>query len=269
MAYSQGGYIPSTFDDIMARLIIRVNEQFGTSYTAQTFVGTNFYKCFYPLVQEVISAKADFSEAYEKLADYIRDTNSVLNVNKTPDDALISTFKEAGYVLSLEKNTLENAGTIAACVDVDGEAEDYPAKKAEILELLKENTVAGMYFKGSERGLRTLTNGQDMEFAFALPVRSNMDLKLTLTLSGDTNILVDSESEIKDKLLSNLAEMYALGRKFEPARYFTVSRDCPYAAAVLLEYKKDGEESWSSGVYQSDYTDLFVFDKNNIEVVLK
>ncbi len=269
MAYYQGGYVPSGFNDILARLIARVNEQFGTSYTEQTFVGTNFYKCFYPLIQEVISAEADFAEAYEKLADYIRDTNSVLNVSKTPDDALISAFKEAGYVLSLEKNTLDNAGTIAACVDVDGDAEDYPAKKAEILELLKENTVAGMYFKGSERGFRTLTNGQDMEFAFALPLRSNMALKLTLTLSGDTNILVESEDEIKNKLLKNLADMYSLGRKFEPARYFTISRDCPYAAAVLLEYKKDGEESWSSGVYQSDYTDLFVFDKNNIEVVLK
>lgn len=269
MAYYQGGYVPSGFNDILARLIARVNEQFGTSYTEQTFVGTNFYKCFYPLIQEVISAEADFAEAYEKLADYIRDTNSVLNVSKTPDEALISAFKEAGYVLSLEKNTLANAGTIAACVDVDGDAEDYPAKKAEILELLKENTVAGMYFKGSERGLRTLTNGQDMEFAFALPVRSNMALKLTLTLSGDTNILVDSEDEIKNKLLKNLADMYSLGRNFEPARYFTISRDCPYASAVLLEHKKDGEESWSSGVYQSDYTDLFVFDKNNIEVVLK
>lgn len=269
MAYSQGGYVPSSFDDILERLIVRVNAEFGTEYTRQTFIGTNFYKCFYPIIQEFISAEADFAEAYEKLSDYIRQTNAVIAVSKTPDDALIKTFKQAGYTLSLDANTLSNAGKIAVCVDVDNSAADYATKKAEILELLKENTVAGMYFVGGQRGNRTLSNGQDMEFAFALPLRTNVELKLTLTLSNDTNILVDGEDVIKDKLLANLAEMYALGRKFEPERYFTISRDCPYAAAVKLEYKLSGAENYSSAVYQSLYTDLFVFDKENIEVILQ
>ena len=58
MAYSQGGYVPSSFDDILERLIVRVNAEFGTEYTRQTFIGTNFYKCFYPIIQEFISAEA-------------------------------------------------------------------------------------------------------------------------------------------------------------------------------------------------------------------
>lgn len=269
MAYSEGGYIPSDFEDILSRIIVRVNEEFGTDYTRQTFIGTNFYKCFYPLIQELISVEADFALAYAKLTDYIRSTNEMLAVSKTAEEALISVFKKNGYTVSLERNTLQNAGTIGLCVDVDSAAQDYAGIKADILELLKNNTVAGISFKGAERGFRTLSNGQDMEFAYDLPNKTDIYLKLTITLSNDTNILVDSEEEIKNKLIDNIGQMYALGRKFEPARYFTVSRDAPYAADILLEYKKEGEETYSSQVYQSKYTDLFVFAKNRLEVIMQ
>ena len=74
MAYSEGGYIPSDFEDILSRIIVRVNEEFGTDYTRQTFIGTNFYKCFYPknglktrkirLFQSLRNLKSYYSEVF-------------------------------------------------------------------------------------------------------------------------------------------------------------------------------------------------------------
>ena len=45
------GYVPLNIDDIMSSIMDGVNAQFGTSYTIETFTGTNMYKYFLILGQ--------------------------------------------------------------------------------------------------------------------------------------------------------------------------------------------------------------------------
>ncbi len=263
----EGGFVPDSFNDIMGRLREGINAQFATTFTEEDFEGSNFYKFCYALAQEVLAREIEFAEAYAKLQDYIRAQNLVLSAPKTPVDGLIAAFKAKGYAMSLRPMTADTAGKMAACVNVDTGATDYAVKKAEILELLKTYTVGGIYFEGTESGAVVLSNGQSFTFAFFPPVKYNAYLKLTISLSTNTAILKDSDAVIKEKLLKNLSELYALGRNFEPDRYFNIYRDAPYASAVKLEWKKAAEDSFSDGVYQADFKDLFEFIADRIEVV--
>ncbi len=264
---TENNYTPDTMQDLMNQFMLGVNERFGTSFTRETFVGTGFYKYYYEIAQQILKAENTFAEAYAKLQDYIRTTNETIAIPKTPREGLINLFSKAGYVISLEPQTQGNAGTLGVCVEVDTAAADFPNQKTQILTMLKDYTVAGLYYSGDQRGVVRLTNGQDFDFAFWAPVRADMSLRLTVTPSKNSTILVDSTDQIKEKLLNNLAALYQLGNNFEPEKYFTISRDAPYASAVLLEWKT-GSNQYSKNIYEANFKDLFQFDEKRIEVVI-
>ena len=264
---NDNNYTPDSFADLMARLMNGVNAQFKTTFTYETFVGTGFYKFFYILAQEMLTVENEFAEVYAKLQDFIRYTNEKIAIPKTPREGLIDTFAKAGYLVSLEPQTLDNAGKLGVCVDVDPAGGDFGDKKKDILSLLKEYTVAGLYYAGDQRGQVRLSNGQDFDFAFYTPTRKEISLKLTIKLSKNTTIVADGENVIKEKLLKNLSELYRLGNNFEPEKYFTISRDAPYASAISLEWKA-GADNFSSGVYEADFKDLLLFDAGRIQVVM-
>lgn len=267
---NDNNYVPETFQDIMTRLMQGVNIYFGTNYTYENFVGTGFYKFFFVVAQSLLSVENTFAEAYAKLQDYIRTTNERIAIPKTPRQGLIDTFAKAGYVISIEPQTQENAGTLGVCVDTDPASGEFADKKKQILAMLKDYTVAGLYYNGEHRGNVRLSNGQDFEFAFFTPIRQEMTLKLTVTLSQNTNIVADNEKTVKEKLLANLATLYRLGNDFEPAKYLTISRDAEYASEVSLEWSLTGaEEDYSKEILKADFKDLFLFDAARIEVVFK
>lgn len=261
----ENNYTPETFDDVMTRLREGVNAKFGTSYTQTSFVGTGWYKFFYPLVQQILETENLFAQTYAKLQDYIRQSNEKIAQPKTPREGLIEVFKQNGYTASLKPQTVSNGGTLYLCVDLNPNDADFNSHAQKVWDLLKTYTVAGLYYNGTHRGTSRLSNGQDFTFAFDTPTRTPIYLKLQVQLSQNSTIVADKESVIKEKLLANLDQFYHLGNNFEPARYFTVSRDAPYAAAVALSYSTD-DETYSTAVYQAEYTDLFVFDVSRISV---
>lgn len=263
----ESGFTPDSFNDIMTRLREGINSKFSVNFTEEDFVGTNFYKFSYTLAQEVLAREIEFSEAYAKLQDYIRAQNINLAAPKTPVEGLIAAFKDEGYIISVRPMTLATAGKIGVCVDVDSEAEDYAEKKQSILSLLNTYTVGGIYFDGTESGNVVLSNGQSFPFAFYTPIKYEAYLKLTISLSTNSNILKDDDDAIKQILLKNLAELYALGRNFEPDRYFNIYRDAQYASSVKLEWKTTAEGTYSDAVFAADFRDLFTFSSDRIEVI--
>lgn len=267
MPYStDNNYTPDTFQDLITRFMLGVNSFFGTDFTYTQFVGTGFYKLFFVIAQQILSAENTFAECYTKLQDYIRTTNETIAIPKTPRQGLIDTFAAAGYTISLEPQTADNAGTLGVCVDVDPLSGEFADQKQEILQMLADYTVAGLYYAGTQKGNVRLSNGQDFEFAFYTPTRTELTLKLTVKVSQNTTILADNEGTIKEKLLANFAQLYRLGNDFEPEKYFTISRDAPYASEVLLEWKTTGD--FSSDVLEAQFTDLFVLSADNITVVI-
>src|SRR6476620_7204078 len=100
MSYSQeNGYSPVEFDVIMAAIRDGINEQFETTYTADDFPGTNWYKYMYPLVQKVQEGEIKTSEIFLKLQEYIRTTNLQINRPSVTYLGLKDAFGRDGYVI--------------------------------------------------------------------------------------------------------------------------------------------------------------------------
>ena len=69
------GYSPRDYETILAQCVQIVNEQFGTSYTSQSFTGTNLWKFLYATIQGLMTVENNIAELGVKLQDYIRTQN--------------------------------------------------------------------------------------------------------------------------------------------------------------------------------------------------
>jgi hypothetical protein len=382
----ESGYTPTTIDAMMLSVMDNLNTQFGTTYTQESFVGTNFYKYFYALLQRLQENEVKTSEVFAKLQDYIELTNERISRPVVTNAGIIEKFETEGYVASVKQPIEAEAGEIHICVDADdgdhasGTVEitnyanlidgtddtvtvgataftaqsgpesagdptfqasgsntetaaslaaqinahatagalvranafgtkvkiralnggtggnsivltyqqlgsgtgatvtgagtledgttnaDYGDIKDAICEIIKDSTVAGCVTQGLESEAIVLSNGQSFDFKFNLPNKIDTLLKLTLTLSENNQVVVDSPEDVKTALIANIDERYSLGKNFEPQKYFSII-DAPWCSQVLLEYSFDDGDTWSSEVYDANYDDLFEYPLENITVV--
>ena len=258
------GYTPADVETLMLAVMANINTQFGTAYTYETFVGTNFYKYFYALIQELQKSEVKTSEIFLKLQQYFTITNEAISRPVVTNPGLIEKFSDEGFVASVKKPIDADAGKCYICVDTDELDPDYEDVKLEICTIIKDSVVAGVVTQGAQVEAIVLSNGQSFDFKFDLPDRIEPDLKLTIALSENNEVLVLSPEDVKIKLLANIASRYSLGRNFEPQRYFSIV-DAPWAQSVLLEY--DIGSGFVSTVYDAAYDDLFVIKLENITLI--
>ncbi len=267
MGYANlNGYVPSTIETIINSIMEGLNEQFGTDYTAETFTGTDFYKYSYAIAQRIQENEVRTGEIFAKLQDYFNTTNEEISVPEVTPNGVIAAFAEIDYVVSVKPMIDADAGKIYICVDVDDDADDFDDQKLLICQKIRELNVAGVVSQGSESENLSLTNGQLFDFKFVLPDITEVLLKLTVTLSRNNQGVIDSPEDQKLRLLANIAAEYALGKDFEPERYFDVE-DAPWASDILLEYSVDAGMNWSTDVYEADYDELFSILLENVELI--
>ncbi len=274
MSFSQdNGYTPVSFQELMSFVREGINSQFSTDYTEDTFVGTNWYKYFYYLVQKMLENETKTAEIFQKLQQYIALTNERIQRPSVSFPGLLESFADedyndgAGYIASVRPPSAPNAGKIAICVDVDDEAEDYADTKLEVATLIKDFVVAGMLTEGDQAEDITLTNGQEFTFAFYLPVKTPILLKVTAVESDNNLIAVPTDEDIRALVFASVNARYRLGWDFEPQRYYNLS-DAPWAASVVLEWSDDDGATWYDTVFQADFKDLFTFALEDIQVVV-
>jgi hypothetical protein len=267
MGYAnESGYTPQTIDQIMEAFRTAINTQFGTTYTTESFVGTNFYKYFYALAQRVQENEVKTSEIFAKLQDYFNETNETISRPVVTNPGLIEALSNAGYVASVKPMVVGDAGQINICVDVDDGADDYATTKLAICELIKDSTVAGCVTQGAESESITLSNGQSFDFKYHLPDRIEVDLKLTITTSENNQSVIKDPEDIKSDLISNIQARYKLGKNFEPQKYYDLD-DAPWASDVLLEWSDDSGSNWYSTVYDADFDELFDYALERLTLV--
>ena len=267
MSFSlENGYVPTDIPAIMLTLMANINTQFGTSYTAETFVGTNLYKYFYALAQKLQENEVKTSEIFAKLQQYIAITNERISRPVNTNPGIVDKMLAEGYVASVKPMIDADAGKINICVDTDELADDYATVKLAICTLISQITVAGAVTQGAEVETIVLSNGQAFDFKFHLPNRIPIKLKLTLTLSENNQVVVGNPDDVKVLLLANITSRYKLGKNFEPQRYFAVA-DAPWTAQVLLEYSDDDGATWASSIYDANYDDLFTYGLADVTLV--
>jgi hypothetical protein len=147
----ENGYVPQTIDEMMNSIRVNINAQFGLNYTQETFVGTNFYKYFYALVQRLQENEIKTSEIFFRLQDYFRLTNERIARPRVTPNGIIEAFTNAGFVASVKPMIAEEAGEIHVCVDVDDTAPNYEEVTEQICTILKDSTALGCVTMGTDR----------------------------------------------------------------------------------------------------------------------
>jgi len=273
MGFAQdSGYTPDTFETIMSFVREGVNTQFGTSYTEETFVGTNWYKYAYQIVQRIQQGEVKTSEIFQKLQQYIALTNERIQRPSVSFPGLIESFDSQDFIASVKPPAEADAGKIFICVLLDDADPDYGTgnandEKLKVATLISEYVAAGMVTMGSEVTAITLSNGQEFDFKFDLPDKTPILLRLTATKSRNQVLTVPSDEEIRQKIFENVNARYRLGWDFEPERYYGVS-DALWANDVTLEWSDDAGGTWHPEVFVAAYTDLFTFELGDISVVI-
>jgi hypothetical protein len=263
---SEAGYIPVSIETIMDELMEGINDQFGTTYTNETFIGTNFYKYFYALAQRMQENEVLTSEIFASLQQYFEITNERILRPVATNPGLVEAFEDSDWIASVKPMIEADAGTVNICVDVDDEGDDYAAEKLEIATIIKDSVAAGVVSLGAESETIVLSNGQSFDFKFHLPTRTDVHLRLTLTTSDNNQVVIDDPEDVKQRLIDNIEEKYRLGLDFEPQRYFTTA-DALWTSEVLLEYSIDAGENWLTAINEAEFDDLYEFDLANITLV--
>jgi hypothetical protein len=267
MGFAQeSGYTPATFNDIMDAMRLVVNSQFGTTYTSETFVGTNWYKYLYAPAQWLQENEVKTSEIFLKLQQYFDETNERIQRPVATNPGLIEAFEAQDWIASVKPMIEVDAGKINICVDVDETDPDYAAMKLEIATIIKDSVAAGIVTMGTETENIVISNGQDFDFKYHLPDRTEVLLRLTTTLSDNNQVVIKSPEEVKNLLIANISAKYRLGRDFEPQRYFTTA-DAPWTSQVLLEYSVDDGANWETEIFEAEFDDLFVVLLENISLI--
>lgn len=267
MPFSQDqGYIPVEVADILDAIRVFVNTQFGTTYTAESFIGTNHYKNFYALAQRMAENEIKTSEVFLKLQEYITITNERISRPVATNPGIIEKLESEGWVASVKPMIEADAGEINICVDVDDADPDYADFKLAIATIIKDSTAAGCVTMGTETEAIVLSNGQSFDFKYHLPDRKTTLLRLTTVLSENNQLVIGDPDATKATLLANIAANYRLGKNFEPQRYFGIA-DAPWAESVLLEWSINAGVDYFSTVYDANFDDLFEVSLVDTELV--
>lgn len=281
MGYAnESGYTPETIEDIMVELMNGVNTQFGSTYTYETFVGTNFYKFYYSLAQRLQLEGVKTSEIFLKIQQYLIITNEKISRPVATPQGIIEKIESLTFddedvklIASVKQPLDVDAGKSFICVDVDETHPDYADIKDLICETIKNSIAAGIVTQGDQVETIVLTNGQAFDFKYSLPDRIEVWLRLTLTLSENNQLLIGDPEATKVKLMENIKANYKLGKNFEPERYFGVN-DAPWAGDVLLEWTDDvtaGEvdpgATWNSTIFNAEFDELFDVGLDRIELI--
>lgn len=267
MAFSkENGYVPVSVETMMTNIMTFVNPIFETGFTYESFVGSNFYKFYYALIQRVQQGEIKTAEIFAKLQQYFIETNSMISRPVATNPGLIQALETAGYISSVKPMVEVDAGKLSVAVQLDSGDPGFAADKAAVGVLLSQSIAAGIVTQGTQTVNVVLSNGQAFDWKFFLPDIQEPLLRLTLTTSENNQLLIGDPDDVKIKLLNQIAARYRLGRNFEPQRYFQQS-DAPWTAGVLLEYSLDSGTTWTSAIFDAQFDDLFDIKLENIVLV--
>lgn len=146
------GFVPRTFDEILATMVAEINKQYGTNYDTTTIQGTNLYKYFYAGIQVIMEAEQQVSDLSGKYQDYISSTNQKILQPRGTVDGFINFVANDG-VLNTEGSfdpidSEDKAGKIKFAILLDINDPEYITKKNKLIEYFHKYLSVGLYYFG-------------------------------------------------------------------------------------------------------------------------
>lgn len=114
---SESGYTPLSIESLMDLIRVQINEEFGTDYSQESFIGTNWYKYFYALIQRVQQNEVLTSEIFVKLQEYFAVTNERISRPVATNPGLVEKFADEEFIASVKPMIEADAGKCHICVD--------------------------------------------------------------------------------------------------------------------------------------------------------
>lgn len=114
----ESGYTPLSIEDLISQVREAVNEEFGTDYTVENFVGTNWYRFVYAVMQIFSENQIKTAEIFQKVQEYIRTTNDTISRPTVSFPGLLEAFEEEEYTVAVRPMDAADRGLISICVDI-------------------------------------------------------------------------------------------------------------------------------------------------------
>lgn len=146
------GFVPRTFDELLASMVANINAQYGTNYDVNTIKGTNMYKYFYAGAQIIMEAEQQVSDLSGHYQNYIASTNQKILQPRGTVDGFINFIKSDG-VLNTEGSfepidSEDKAGKIKFACLLDVNDPEYTNKKNKLIEYFHKYLSVGLYYFG-------------------------------------------------------------------------------------------------------------------------
>lgn len=147
---ASNGFVPRSFDEILATLVDAVNTQYGTSYDTTTIQATNIYKYFYAGIQVIMESEQYVSDLSGKLQSYIASTNQRILQPRGTVDGFINFIKTDGVLNTegsfepIDEET--EAGKIKFAILLDRLDVNYTTKKNKLIEYFHKYLSVGLYY---------------------------------------------------------------------------------------------------------------------------
>lgn len=194
MSFSlESGYLPVSIEQMLDVIRVNVNTQFGTSYTVETFLGTNFYKYFYALIQRLQENEVKTSEIFLRMQEYFNITNEKIQRPNTTHPGIYDFFGAQGYFVSTKPPEDADAGKAFICIDVH---DNHARGKVVITNYANlvsgtddEIEVAGTTFTAQSG---SVTPGDDTFQAATSNVLTAQSLATQINEHDDTSLLVEA-----------------------------------------------------------------------------
>lgn len=184
------GFVPRTFDEILATMVAKINEQYGTNYDVTTIQGTNFYKYFYAGIQVIMEAEQQVADLSGRYQQYIANTNQKILQPRGTVDGFINFIKSDG-VLNTEGSfdpidEPSKAGKIKFAILLDKNDTEYTNKKNKLIEYFHKYLSVGLYYYG---GIGDFYKGDwDSSVTYPAGVLVRSGAKYYNSLSENTNV---------------------------------------------------------------------------------
>lgn len=263
----ENGYSPRANEDILSDLVDAVNANYKTSYTPETFIGTNLHKLYYPGVQLILGVENGISSIAAKIQDYIAYINKTIQYPKSSPNGIMNELANKLNVIAsvMPIKQIDDRGKCYIACDVDKSAADYATLKQNIIDVIGTCATAGLAYNGTETGVFVGVNGQEFDIAFEIPETVTVNVKIVATVSRNSRDFIPTENVVSNLFTEKFNAAYRLGFDFEPNSYLCKD-DLTWAADLSVTYQVGGG-SFTDAVYKSLYNQKIVLGNVSTEIV--
>lgn len=274
---NESGFTPSDFDTVYQQILDEHNaEVFTKEITKQEFDGSAEGKVAYANAQSLINLEIVFSQCYERLRNFVRNSNLKIQTGGVAYFPLLASIENAtGLPVSIAQATDARRGLYIA-IDYDDSTADDELRQT-IANSIFRNQGAGIATYGDIAKQVPIKDSQpaNIKWSQAMhldesgnPVagKGELNFKLTITTSRNSSAAVDDTETVINKFLANFDSLAKIGKDIEPESYFEIVRDAPYAANISCQYQLD-DGSWTDAIKQVDYNEAYAAKLNTSNVI--